>query len=73
MSFDRQHEIHSRRFGRNLGVAVVLVALVTIVFGLTVAKVTRNDSHEWPQENCFSDRDLGGFYGQFGLGFGAVL
>ncbi|MDG2405665.1 MAG: hypothetical protein P8M25_12095 [Paracoccaceae bacterium] len=43
MSFDRQHEIHSRRFGRNLGVAVVLVALVTIVFGLTVAKVTRGD------------------------------
>ena len=40
MSFDRQHEIHTRRFGRNLGVAAVLLGLVAIVFGLTVVKVT---------------------------------
>ena len=40
MSFDHQHEIHTRRFGRNLGVAVVLLGLVAIVFGLTVVKVT---------------------------------
>ena len=43
MSFDRQHEIHNRRFGRNLGVALLLIGLVAIVFGLTVAKVTRGD------------------------------
>jgi len=41
MSFDRQHEIHTRRFGRNLGVAAVLLGLVAIVFGLTVVKVTQ--------------------------------
>ena len=40
MSFDRQHEIHTRRFGRNLGVGAVLLMLVGIVFGLTVVKVT---------------------------------
>ncbi len=43
MSFDRQHEIHNRRFGRNLGVALLLIGLVAIVFGLTVVKVTRGD------------------------------
>ncbi len=25
MSFDRQHEIHTRRFGRNLGVGACLL------------------------------------------------
>ena len=40
MSFDRLHEIHTRRFGRNLGVGAVLLMLVGSVFGLTVVKVT---------------------------------
>jgi len=40
MSFKPTHEIHQRRFGRNLGVALVLVAFIFVVFGLTVAKVT---------------------------------
>jgi hypothetical protein len=43
MSFDPQHEIHKRRFGRNLGVGLLLAALIAIVFGLTVVKVTRGD------------------------------
>ncbi|SMC89066.1 MULTISPECIES: hypothetical protein [Primorskyibacter] len=43
MSFGQQHEIHKRRFGRNLGVGLVLVAVIAIVFGLTVVKVTRGD------------------------------
>ncbi|TCS65617.1 hypothetical protein EDD52_10332 [Primorskyibacter sedentarius] len=43
MSFGQQHEIHKRRFGRNLGVGLVLAALIAIVFGLTVVKVTRGD------------------------------
>ena len=34
------HEIHRRRFSRNLGVALTLVFLIAIVFGLTVVKVT---------------------------------
>lgn len=39
MALQVEHEIHRRRFGRNLGVGLVLVALVAIVFGLTVVKV----------------------------------
>lgn len=40
MSFKPAHEMHQRRFGRNLGVALVLVAFIFVIFGLTVAKVT---------------------------------
>ena len=43
MSFRDDHELHKRRFGRNLGVALVLVGFIGIVFGLTVVKVTRGD------------------------------
>lgn len=43
MSIRTTHEIHERRFGRNLGVGLVLVAFVVIVFGLTIVKVTRGD------------------------------
>ncbi|MBL8561464.1 MAG: hypothetical protein JNN06_04210 [Gemmobacter sp.] len=43
MALNAQHEIHSRRFGRNLGLALVLLAFVALVFGLTVVKVTRGD------------------------------
>ena len=38
------HEIHQRRLSRNVGVALTLVFLVAVVFGLTVVKVTRGDS-----------------------------
>jgi len=40
MSLNKAHEIHQRRFGRNVGLALVLVAFIAIVFGLTVVKVT---------------------------------
>lgn len=40
MSFKPTHEMHQRRFGRNLGVALVLAAFIFVVFGLTVVKVT---------------------------------
>ena len=42
-SFPPQHEIYTRRFGRNLGLGLTLVAFVALVFGLTVVKVTRGD------------------------------
>ena len=35
----REHEIHRRRAGRNLGVGLVLVAFVAILFGLSVVKI----------------------------------
>ena len=43
MSFQPQHELHKRRFGRNLGLGLVLVSFVALVFALTVVKVTRGE------------------------------
>ncbi|AZQ66186.1 hypothetical protein EF888_03005 [Silicimonas algicola] len=43
MALKATHELHRRRFSRNLGVGLTLVALVALVFGLTVVKVTRGD------------------------------
>ena len=43
MEIKATHEIHKRRFSRNLGVALTLLVFVAIVFGLTVVKVTRGD------------------------------
>ena len=37
------HELHQRRLSRNIGVGLTLVALIAVVFGLTVVKVTRGD------------------------------
>jgi hypothetical protein len=39
MSFRPDHEIYKRRFGRNLGVGLLLALFVALVFGLTVVKV----------------------------------
>ncbi len=43
VSFRKPHEIHSRRFSRNLGLGLVLAAFVALVFGLTVAKVSQDE------------------------------
>lgn len=43
MTFRPEHEIHTRRFGRNLGLGLTLAALVALVFALTVVKVTRGE------------------------------
>ena len=43
MAFDPPHEIYKRRFSRNLGVGLTLVAFVALVFALTVVKVTRGE------------------------------
>ena len=39
MAIKVEHELHQRRWGRNLGLGLILAALVVIVFGLTVVKV----------------------------------
>ena len=39
MSFRPDHEIYKRRFGRNLGVGLLLAVFVGLVFGLSVVKV----------------------------------
>lgn len=35
----RDHELHIRRRGRNLGLLGVLLAFIIVIFGLTVVKV----------------------------------
>ncbi|WP_138465421.1 hypothetical protein [Poseidonocella sp. HB161398] len=40
MAITKLHELHGRRFGRNLGVGLCLAAFVALVFGLTLAKVS---------------------------------
>ncbi len=43
MTFRPDHELHKRRFSRNLGVGLTLAAFVVLVFALTVVKVQRGD------------------------------
>jgi hypothetical protein len=43
MTFRPEHDLHKRRFSRNLGVGLTLAAFVALVFGLTVVKVKRGD------------------------------
>ena len=43
MALSRLHDLHKRRFSRNLGLGLVLVGLVALVFGLTVVKVSTDD------------------------------
>lgn len=50
MSFREEHELHKRRFGRNLGLGLVLAGFVALIFGLTVAKVTDDDFMVSPQQ-----------------------
>ena len=42
MSLRTVHEIHIRRFGRNLAVALVLGAFIALVFVLTIVKVSES-------------------------------
>ena len=39
MAIQVEHEIHTRRRGRNVGVGLLLAGFIAIVFGLTVVKV----------------------------------
>ncbi len=40
MALGREHELHRRRFGRNMGLLAALAGLVAIVFGMTVVKIS---------------------------------
>ena len=40
MAIKAEHEMHKRRFSRNIGLGLVLVGFVALVYGLTVAKVS---------------------------------
>ncbi|MGJ8621637.1 MAG: hypothetical protein ACSHW1_02600 [Yoonia sp.] len=39
MGIHVEHELHTRRKGRNFGVGLILIGFIAIVFGLTVVKV----------------------------------
>ena len=43
MTFRPDHEIHRRRFSRNLGVGLALAGFVALVFALTLVKVSQGD------------------------------
>ena len=43
MALNREHELHTRRKGRNIGVGLLLVSFIVLVFALTFVKVTRGD------------------------------
>lgn len=38
-----EHELHHRRWSRNLGLGLVLAAFVALIFALTVVKVRQGD------------------------------
>ncbi len=40
MGIAHEHEIHRRRFGRNLGVGLLLGLFVALIFGLTLVKIS---------------------------------
>jgi hypothetical protein len=48
MALRPHHEIHTRRFGRNLGVGLTLGAFIVIVFAMTVVKVTQGGDTQAP-------------------------
>lgn len=45
MAIRVEHQLHTRRKGRNIGVGLVLVGFVAIIFGLTVVKVQNLDGN----------------------------
>ena len=46
MAISRDHELHQRRFSRNLGVGLALAGFVALIFALTVVKIGKGDSLE---------------------------
>jgi hypothetical protein len=40
MAIDVEHEIHRRRRSRNVGLGLTLVALIAVLFGLSIVKIT---------------------------------
>jgi hypothetical protein len=43
MAIKVEHEIHHRRFGRNLGVGLLLGGFAVVTFALTLVKVSNGD------------------------------
>ena len=43
----KDHDLHRRRRGRNIGVLVVLVMFVLLLFWVTVVKMGNNAGNPW--------------------------
>lgn len=48
MALHTEHELHTRRRGRNLGLGLVLAALAALIFGLTVVKISHLEEGKLP-------------------------
>ncbi len=48
MALRKEHELHKRRLGRNMGVGLLLGAFVVLVLALTMVKVT-SKGFKFPQ------------------------
>ena len=48
MSLRREHEIHGRRKGRNMGVGLMLGGFVVLIMALTYVKITQTDFSKAP-------------------------
>jgi len=59
MAFTREHDLHKRRWGRNAGLGLTLLAFVALVFGLTIAKVQRGDQMQGFDHTYQVERDPG--------------
>jgi len=46
MAFQKPHELHARRLGRNVGVLVTLIAFAALIFGITVVKIANGSLME---------------------------
>ena len=46
MGFRVEHALHRRRYSKNVGVGLTLAAFVLVIFGLTLAKVSREGQSE---------------------------
>lgn len=63
MALHVEHEIHTRRFGRNLGLGLLLVGFVALMMALTVVKITRGSigphkaDGDAPASNSIPDPD----------------
>ncbi len=44
---NRDHEIHTRRRGRNLGVLAVLLGFIALLFFVTMAKMGGQAGNPW--------------------------
>ncbi len=56
MALRKEHELHKRRLGRNLGVGLLLGGFVVLVLALTMVKVT-STGFKFPQAQSQTEQN----------------